>query len=270
MPVDGGGSPFFVSSALRAWTARHSSRCGCFNGGSGTGAGALIGGEVKQAALVISATEGVGPWSGPIKIVGHGKVGDRELVREARYAVVVWGTQNRQSQRPEFRLTRSLQLGIIDKDVEPAFVQIGEDKVWETSLGGNIEIPITLTRRGDYAVRAMLALATFSEEPGRISARRLADLMAIPARFLPHVLHDLSQAGLVEGQIGRSGGYRLARRPARITLLEIVEAAEGDGGQPTCVLRGGPCRPAPTPSIHRWARRARTRPVPATWTSWKT
>ncbi len=112
--------------------------------------GAVIGGEVKQAALVISAAESVGPWSGPIKVVGRGKVGDRELVRESRYAVVVWGTQNRQAQRPEFRLARSLQLGIIDKDLEPAVVQIGEDKVWETSLGGNIEIPITLTRRGDY------------------------------------------------------------------------------------------------------------------------
>lgn len=112
--------------------------------------GAVIGGEVKQAALVITAAEGVGPWSGPIKVVGRGKIGDREVVREARYAVVVWGTQNRQAQRPEFRLTRSLQLGIVDKDVEPAFVQIGEDKVWETSLGGNVEIPISLTRRGDF------------------------------------------------------------------------------------------------------------------------
>jgi Rrf2 family protein len=109
---------------------------------------------------------------------------------------------------------------------------------------------LELSRRGDYAVRAMLALAAYSGEPGRISARRLADLMAIPSRFLPHVLRDLSQAGLVEGRIGRSGGYRLAREPARITLLEIVEAAEGDGGQPTCVLRGGPCRPDGRCAVH--------------------
>ena len=39
---------------------------------------------------------------------------------------------------------------MIDKDMEPAFVQIGEDKVYETSLGGNVEIPITITRRGDF------------------------------------------------------------------------------------------------------------------------
>jgi len=109
--------------------------------------GAVIGGDVKQAALVFTATDGVSAWIGPIKIVGKAKIGESEVVREARYATVVWGTQNRQQQPPEFKLTRSMQLGVVDKDVEPALVQIGEDKVWETSLGGNVEIPITLTRR---------------------------------------------------------------------------------------------------------------------------
>jgi hypothetical protein len=112
--------------------------------------GAIVGGDVKQAALVFSATEAVAAWTGPIKIVARGKIGDREVVREARYATVVWGTQNRQQSPPEFKLTRIMQLGIVDKDVEPAFVQIGEDKVYETSLGANVEIPITLTRRGDF------------------------------------------------------------------------------------------------------------------------
>jgi hypothetical protein len=109
--------------------------------------GAVIGGQVKQAALVFAATDGVSAWTGPIKIVGKAKIGDREVVREARYATVVWGTQNRQQQPPEFKLTGTMQLGVVEKDVEPALVQIGEDKVWETSLGGNVEIPITLTRR---------------------------------------------------------------------------------------------------------------------------
>ena len=34
--------------------------------------------------------------------------------------------------------------------MEPALVRIGEDKVYETSLGGNVEIPIKITRRGDF------------------------------------------------------------------------------------------------------------------------
>jgi Rrf2 family protein len=120
------------------------------------------------------------------------------------------------------------------------------------SCGGTVAatMRLELSRRGDYAVRTMLALAAVASEPTRVSARRLADQMAIPARFLPHVLRDLAQAGLVEGRIGRNGGYRLAREPSRITLLEIVEAAEGNGGPPTCVLRGGPCRPDGRCAVH--------------------
>lgn len=109
---------------------------------------------------------------------------------------------------------------------------------------------LELTRRGDYAVRTMLALAAGTDQPGLVSARRIAALMSIPGRFLPHVLHDLVGAGLVEGRTGRAGGYRLARPPSRITLLEVVEAAEGDGGPPTCVLRGGPCRPDGRCAVH--------------------
>jgi Rrf2 family protein len=99
---------------------------------------------------------------------------------------------------------------------------------------------LELTHRADYAVRAILALAA---SPGgeRLSARRIAESMAIPRRFLPHVMLDLARAGLVDGQKGRSGGYRLARTPASIRLLDVIEAVEGDGRRQMCVLRGGPC-----------------------------
>jgi hypothetical protein len=109
--------------------------------------GAVLAGSVDTAALVISAAEGAAGWSGPIRVLAVGKIGEREVTREARYAVVVWGTPNKQQSPADFRLTKTLVLGVLDKDVEPAFVQVGEDKVWETSLGGNVEIPISLTRR---------------------------------------------------------------------------------------------------------------------------
>ena len=125
---------------------------------------AVVAGDVESATLVVSVPEGAAAWSGPIKIVAKGKIGDREVVREARYAEVVWGTQNRQAMAPEFRLTPSMQLGIIDKDVEPAFVQVGEDKVYETSLGANVEIPITVTRRGDQKEAIKLTAAGLPNE----------------------------------------------------------------------------------------------------------
>jgi Rrf2 family protein len=108
---------------------------------------------------------------------------------------------------------------------------------------------LELTKRGDYAVRAMLALARGSGN-GLLSARRIADAMSIPVRFLPQVLADLQRAGLVEAAPGRSGGYRLTRDPDLISLLDVIEAVEGDTRRRDCVLRGGPCGVDGTCDVH--------------------
>jgi len=99
---------------------------------------------------------------------------------------------------------------------------------------------LELSRRGDYAVRAMLTLA----RPGttQLTSTALVEATAIPTSFLPQVMGDLVRAGLVDNRRGRHGGYRLAREPADISLLAVVEAVEGDGRRRTCVMRGGPCR----------------------------
>jgi len=86
----------------------------------------------------------------------------------------------------------------------------------------------------------MLALARHGgDEP--LSASRIADAMAIPPRFVGQVMGDLVDAGLVEARTGRGGGYRLVDSPADITILDIVEATEGDTRRRTCVLRNAPC-----------------------------
>ena len=107
---------------------------------------------------------------------------------------------------------------------------------------------LELTKRGDYAVRAMIALAC--DDAGLTSARTIAAGMAIPPRFLPQVMADLVRAGLAEGVTGRSGGYRLSVSAAEISLLTIVEAVEGTSRRETCVLRGGPCGRDGTCAVH--------------------
>ncbi len=98
---------------------------------------------------------------------------------------------------------------------------------------------LELTKKGDYAIRAMLALAR--QEGGLRSARSIADEMDIPPRFLPQVMADLARAGLVRAVQGRSGGYELVEPSDQTSLLAIVEAIEGPSRRETCVLRGGPC-----------------------------
>lgn len=99
---------------------------------------------------------------------------------------------------------------------------------------------LELTRRGDYAIRAMLALAAEHAGDG-VTAPQIADQMRIPSSFLARVMADLTRSGLVEARIGRRGGYRLARPAADITLLEVIETIEGDARRITCVMRNGPC-----------------------------
>jgi Rrf2 family protein len=108
---------------------------------------------------------------------------------------------------------------------------------------------LELTRRGDYAVRAAIALATVKTS-GLLSTRRIAQEMQIPPRFLPQVMADLARAELVVAQTGRSGGYRLARPAAEISLLQVIRAAEHEHGMRTCILRGGPCDPAAPCDVH--------------------
>src|SRR6266536_3500429 len=123
---------------------------------------------------------------------------------------------------------------------------------------------LELTHRGDYAIRAMIALSHSDRD--RLSVRRIAEEMHIPVAFLPQVMRDLVAAGLVESASGRSGGYRLARTAAERRAFSAAAhaAATGTATLTTCSSRhsrpcstgsGGP--PSPTWSAATAPRRSR-------------
>jgi Rrf2 family protein len=99
---------------------------------------------------------------------------------------------------------------------------------------------LELTKRADYAIRVVLALAE-GDDADRRSVRSLASDRGIPIQVLPRVMSDLAAAGIVEGRTGRTGGYLLARSPADISLLDVIRAVEGDQRRRRCVLRGSAC-----------------------------
>jgi Rrf2 family protein len=111
-------------------------------------------------------------------------------------------------------------------------------------------VRLELTKRADYAIRAVVALAAAGPAE-RLSVRRIAAERDIPVRFLPRVMADLVAATIVEGRTGRTGGYRLVRAADTITILQVIEAVEGDSRRTTCVLRGGPCQLSGTCDAHR-------------------
>lgn len=99
---------------------------------------------------------------------------------------------------------------------------------------------ISLSKRGDYAIRAVLHLAR-EEGKGLTKTREIAEAMNIPPRYLAQILSVLVRERLLEATAGREGGYALARPADRISLLDVIQAMEAPLGLRRCLLRGIPC-----------------------------
>jgi Rrf2 family protein len=83
-----------------------------------------------------------------------------------------------------------------------------------------------LSRTVEYALHATLQLAR--DDSGiPVSSSKLAAVGVMPERFLLQVLRLLVTHGLLRSTRGVDGGYSLARSPADITLLDVIEAVEG-------------------------------------------
>jgi Rrf2 family protein len=93
---------------------------------------------------------------------------------------------------------------------------------------------VKVTAKADYALRAVLELAT--ADGGLVKGERIARRQDIPLKFLENILVDLRHADLVQAQRGADGGYRLAREPGAITVGEVIRAVEG----PLASVRGQP------------------------------
>ena len=75
----------------------------------------------------------------------------------------------------------------------------------------------------DYAIRSLLYI-TIQNKP--VASSAIAEAMSIPPTYLISVMTKLKKAGLVSALRGNCGGYFLIRKPADISLLDIIEAME--------------------------------------------
>ena len=83
-----------------------------------------------------------------------------------------------------------------------------------------------LSARVEYALAALLDMASYAHAKEPIQIKSIAARQAIPDRYLEHIFHALRRAGIIYSQRGIKGGYFLAKEPQRITLLEVVECFE--------------------------------------------
>jgi len=98
-----------------------------------------------------------------------------------------------------------------------------------------------ISTKGRYALRVMLELA--QGEPGEcMPLPVIAQRQGISEKYLESIIAVLARAGLVEGQRGKGGGYRLSRELKDYSVGEIVRLTEGSLAPVSC-LEGGenPC-----------------------------
>lgn len=83
-----------------------------------------------------------------------------------------------------------------------------------------------ISTKGRYALRMMLDIAQ-NQRTGFVTLKDIAQRQDISKKYLEQIALQLSQTNLLRAVRGHQGGYRLIRKPAEYSVLEILRIAEG-------------------------------------------
>jgi Rrf2 family protein len=88
---------------------------------------------------------------------------------------------------------------------------------------------VKVSHRGLYALKALIHLAEAHGEGdgGLVKIHEIAEVEAIPEKFLEQILVTLKNARFVASERGRDGGYRLRRPPAEIVVGDVIRLIDG-------------------------------------------
>ncbi|MGC2192111.1 MAG: Rrf2 family transcriptional regulator [Candidatus Dormiibacterota bacterium] len=112
---------------------------------------------------------------------------------------------------------------------------------------GPTPVAMRISSRAHYGLRMMTELAKAHGGPP-LSLAEIARREGMPLAYLEQLVAPLRRAGVVEGTRGLHGGYRLARPPQDVTVLEIVELMEGPVAPVECLAenyQSGACSREP-------------------------
>ena len=84
---------------------------------------------------------------------------------------------------------------------------------------------LKLSRKTLLALEAVIDIA-FNARPEPVQAKEITARQGVPQRYLEQVMQQLVRAGILRGVRGPRGGYRLAKERRRISVGDIVRAAE--------------------------------------------
>jgi Rrf2 family protein len=96
-----------------------------------------------------------------------------------------------------------------------------------------------LTKNTDYAIRALLALA--SKTGSYVSAKSIATEHDIPYQFLRRLLQEMIRHNLIVSKEGVQGGFMMQKDPDEITVTELIEIFQGKVQVSECMFRKQIC-----------------------------
>lgn len=98
---------------------------------------------------------------------------------------------------------------------------------------------LSISRKSDYGL-LLLTLLAKKRADGFVSIKSLAGKSRLPYRFLSQIAGELKDAGFLESKEGVSGGYRLKKKPEKISVGQVLDVLEGSLAPVEC-LRGKDC-----------------------------
>jgi Rrf2 family transcriptional regulator, iron-sulfur cluster assembly transcription factor len=110
-----------------------------------------------------------------------------------------------------------------------------------------------ITTKGRYGLRAVIFLA-MSNHSRPISISLIANEEKVSSEFLEQIFFKLKKAGVIRSVRGPGGGFVLDKKPADITVQDILNAVGETHGLTPCTLRRKTLcdRPEPCPAHDVW------------------
>lgn len=106
-------------------------------------------------------------------------------------------------------------------------------------------IPVDmLSNTSKYAIRATIYLAAHVKDNEKIGIRKISEELDIPTPFLGKILQTLARNKILSSTKGPNGGFGMSKRPAEITLLEIIETIDNSDFLHLCVISSKKCSEA--------------------------
>ncbi len=85
----------------------------------------------------------------------------------------------------------------------------------------------SITTKAQYGVLAVIELAS-NHGHGLLKIKDIVERKNIPKNYLEQIFNQLQKTGIIRSVRGNKGGYELAEDPSKTSLLQVLEALEGE------------------------------------------